>query len=638
MDTPSSAFEASASERPASSPQEPGTLSRLFGIDLRSLALFRVGLGVIVLLDLFSRARYLTAHYTDRGVVPRDALYAWLLQPAQWSFHVLSGSAAWQVLLFVLAGLFALGMIFGFRTRWMVFFSWVFAASLQYRNPMINNSGDQLLRLLLFWSMFLPLGAKYSIDAAVNPHPERLPRRVLNMATFALLMQVCIVYWFTAALKSHPIWVSEFSAVYYALSIEQFVTPLGKLMYPYPELMQALTIFTLYLEIIGPALVFLPVWTAPVRIVVILLFFALHAGFGLSMRLGFFPWISAVSWLVFLPSAFWDGLFARLRTPSRLGLRVYYDGDCGFCKRGARLLHTFLLLPETPLLPAQSDATVHEAMVKHHSWVVRDAKGRLHVKWAAFLAVLRQSPVAFWLAPLLAFPPIAAVGRRFYEFVAANRHRTDVIVSFLTPRPIAVDQPKPVNVALAFLLAYVVAWNIRTFDHERLEPFLPTWTDPIGYITTLAQRWDMFAPYPWSDDGWYVVVAKLRNGREVDIFRGGVPLSWDKPEWVVDDYPSQRWRKYHMNLSRETYKGLRRPYAEYLAWNWNRHHDSDEQLLGLDVYFMREWTRPDYKTAPLEKDLLISYPNRGKEPKSRDGQSVAPAPGEATGSHATPAA
>lgn len=606
MEPFSSDPEAAAPVRPASASSPSQTLSRLFGIDLRSLALFRVCLGVIVLLDLCSRARYLTAHYTDRGVMPRDALYVYLLAPAQWTFHVFSGSAAWQIFLFVLAGLFAVGMIFGYRTRWMVFFTWVFAISLQYRNPMINNSGDQLLRLLLFWSMFLPLGAKFSIDAAVNPDPERLPRRVFNVASFALLMQVCIVYWFTAALKSHPIWIADFSAVYYALSIEQFVTPLGKLIYPYPALMQGLTILTLYLEIIGPAMVFLPVWTARVRVGVILLFLALHLGFGLSMRLGFFPWISAASWLVFLPSEFWDALFARLRTPSRLGLKVYYDGDCGFCKRGARLLKTFLLLPETPLLPAQSDANVHEAMVKHHSWVVGDAEGRLYVKFEAAIAVARQSPLVFWLAPVLALPPVAAVGRRAYEFVAANRHRTGAIVRFLSPRELQVNLPRPLNVAAGFLFAYALVWNVWLLDRERLSPMMPGWARPIGFATTVAQHWDMFAPFPWSDDGWYVSVAELRDGREVDVFRGGSPVSWEKPEWVVDDYPSQRWRKFLMNLSRDSYAGLRRPYAEFLVRDWNRRHDGDGQIERFELYFMREWTRPDYETAPLQKVLLYS--------------------------------
>lgn len=590
-------------------PASPGALERVFGIDLRSLALFRVALGAIVLLDLPSRARYLTAHYTDSGAVPRDALYAYLLQPTQWTFHVLSGSAAWQVFLFILSGIFALAMILGYRTRWAVLFTWAFAASLQYRNPMVNNSGDMLLRVLLFWSLFMPLGAKWSIDAAVNDRAEPIPRRVCNAATFALLMQVCIVYWFTAALKSHPIWRSDHTAVYYALSIEQFVKPLGKLVYPYPGIMSALTISTLYLEIVGPALVFLPIGTARIRIAAILAFFALHAGFGVTMGLGFFPWISAASWLPFLPSEFWDRLFARLRTRARLGLRLYIDGDCGFCRRMARVVREFLLLPETPIIAAQTDESIHADLKRMNSWVVIDADGRRHFRFGAVIAVLRHSPLAFWLAPLLALPPFAWMGNRAYEIVAANRHRTGAVVRILAPRPLHIDLPRPANFAAGILLAYVVLWNVRTLDYEKYVGFLPSWLDPIGYLTTLAQRWDMFAPYPLTDDGWYVIAATLHDGSEVDIFRGGAPLSWEKPAWVVFDYPSDRWRKFHMNLYREDYKGIRRFYAQYLCWDWNRRHETDHQLDGLDIYFMQELTRPNYETAPVEKRLLYAHHN-----------------------------
>ena len=49
-------------------------LRELFGIDLRTLALARIGLSFLVLLDLSLRARDLSAHYTDQGVLPRSAL------------------------------------------------------------------------------------------------------------------------------------------------------------------------------------------------------------------------------------------------------------------------------------------------------------------------------------------------------------------------------------------------------------------------------------------------------------------------------------------------------------------------------------------------------------------------------------
>lgn len=609
MDQPSSPLTGA----PSASPRRPSNaaeiLANLFAIDLRSLALFRVTIGTIILIDLFSRARYLTAHYTDRGVLPRADLYFSLLQPWQWSVHLLSGSAAWQVFLFVIAGICALAMIFGYRTRWAVFFTWVLAASVQYRNPMVNNSGDMLLRVLLFWSLWLPLGARYSIDAAVNSREAPPPTSVSNMATAALLLQTCMVYWFTAALKDHLIWRVDHSAVYYALSIEQFIRPLGKWLYGFPDLLPVLTIFTLYLEIIGPALAFLPFWTGPLRVLVILAFFGLHLAFGVTMSLGCFPWISAASWLPFVPTWFWEKLFARLRTPRRLGLRIYYDGDCGFCKRMARLVRTFFLLPETPLIPAQSDPSIHADMKSQNSWVIVDADGNRTFKFQAFLTLCRHSPVAFWIVPLLALPPCAWFGRRVYETIASNRDKTGPIVHFLDPRPLNVELPRPANALLGFLLGYVILWNVRTMDYEKYVGFLPAWTDPIGYSTTLAQRWDMFAPYPLTDDGWFVIPARLHNGREVDVFRGGRDLSWDKPAWVVYDYPSDRWRKFHMNLSREPYKGARKPYAEYLCWDWNRRHPYDEKLDGLDIYYMLELTLPDYATQPVRARLLHAHHN-----------------------------
>ena len=48
-----------------------GWLSDVFGIDTRSLAVFRIGLALTILLDLVLRAQDLGAHYTDAGVLPR---------------------------------------------------------------------------------------------------------------------------------------------------------------------------------------------------------------------------------------------------------------------------------------------------------------------------------------------------------------------------------------------------------------------------------------------------------------------------------------------------------------------------------------------------------------------------------------
>src|ERR1700678_2894139 len=48
----------------------PKTLRNVFGLDLRSLALFRINIALVFLWDLQERARDLRAHYTEDGVLP----------------------------------------------------------------------------------------------------------------------------------------------------------------------------------------------------------------------------------------------------------------------------------------------------------------------------------------------------------------------------------------------------------------------------------------------------------------------------------------------------------------------------------------------------------------------------------------
>jgi len=82
----------------ARGPSQPRSVWRLagpreiFAIDLRTLALLRIGIAVIVLADLVLRAHDLRAHYTDFGVFPRAELAAYL-SPGAFSLHMLNGTA-----------------------------------------------------------------------------------------------------------------------------------------------------------------------------------------------------------------------------------------------------------------------------------------------------------------------------------------------------------------------------------------------------------------------------------------------------------------------------------------------------------------------------------------------------------------
>ena len=283
-------------------------VAELFGADLRALAVLRIGLALILLVDLVQRSSDLLLHYSDLGLLPRADLLRLNGRRSLASIHFVSGAWQVQALLFVVAGVCAVALLVGYRTRLATAASWFFFVSLNARNPMIAHGADVLIRVVLFWAIFLPLGGRYSVDSASTRSVKPRDPSVLSAATVVYLLQIVVVYWVTALRKSDPEWRTEGTALYYVLSLDHLTTPLGQYLLGFPALLKGLTYGVLGLEIVGPVLLFSPVLTTPIRSLTVLAFVLMHAGIGLTLRIGLFPWISALAMLPFLPSRFWDAV------------------------------------------------------------------------------------------------------------------------------------------------------------------------------------------------------------------------------------------------------------------------------------------------------------------------------------------
>jgi hypothetical protein len=273
-----------------------------FSLDLRSLALFRIALGSVLIGDLVARAQDLRAFYTDFGVLPRHELLSQFRWPEFWSLHVLSGAAWFQVLLFIVAGAFALMLLIGYQTRVATIASWLLLLSLQARNPYINHAGDVLLRLLLFWAMFLPLGKRFGVDALWDLDEVEGPRSAPSIPSVAFTLQVVCVYLFAFLWKSGTEWHNG-TALEYALNIEQMATPFGQWLLDHPALLPALTHIARYGELAIAFLLVLP-WQLP-RLLAVIAMIALQLGFGFALRVGHFPYIAIIAALALLPPVIW---------------------------------------------------------------------------------------------------------------------------------------------------------------------------------------------------------------------------------------------------------------------------------------------------------------------------------------------
>ena len=180
----------------------------------------RVVLGLTFLSDILNRFGDINAFYSDRGILTRAEFLQNYGIHSKWGLLISGGEPWWVFLLFTVGAIFGIFYTLGIRTRISAVVIWIVYMSLHNRLPIINHGGDNLIRILFFYSVFLPIGAEYSIDKVLNPKWAEVPRRFFSSWTVLLFIQVMCIYWFTVYYKWHPHYKSEFSAIYYALQLE----------------------------------------------------------------------------------------------------------------------------------------------------------------------------------------------------------------------------------------------------------------------------------------------------------------------------------------------------------------------------------------------------------------------------------
>ena len=280
----------------------------VFSLDTRSLALARIGLGCMLIRWYLVAMMNVELFWTDEGVLPRE-LAENLLFSGQWSFHLLSGEPAFQWMLIALGMAAALAFTVGYHTRLACALSVLLLLSAQIRNPWIVNGGDIILRSMLFWMIWLPMGARFSMDARRQQEKSASPRTT-SLACIALMTQMIVIYFFNGMHKSDPVWHTHGTAV--ELSLQHYGTHLGLWLADFPSLTNLLTHSVLWMELALPWFLFFPWKTNAIRTLVVGVFVSFHLGLFFTMELGIFPWIAVVAWFAFLPGSIWN-LFSFTR-------------------------------------------------------------------------------------------------------------------------------------------------------------------------------------------------------------------------------------------------------------------------------------------------------------------------------------
>lgn len=276
----------------------------IFSLDLRALAILRIWLALVIIIDLTMWALDLRAFFTDSGILPTDLLMANYQQENMRAFHSLSWSYRRQFTLLILNYAIALALLVWRKSRVMHILAWAFFCSLNARNPIINSGADSVMRVLLFWAMFLPTHIRRSIDRKDKPKPEET--NFLSRASAGFIIQVASIYVRNYVVKTDPQRKVDFTATYTALSIDVFRTAFGTRLYQFPWLLKFITQFRVYLEWRWVLLFLIPRKQWRRRTLACLAFIAVHFWMAITLKIGYFPRTCILARAVLLPKEFWS--------------------------------------------------------------------------------------------------------------------------------------------------------------------------------------------------------------------------------------------------------------------------------------------------------------------------------------------
>jgi predicted DCC family thiol-disulfide oxidoreductase YuxK len=546
---------------------EVSRLSRAFAqryltIDGRSLALCRVALAGVLIVDLLRRLPWLRDLYTNAGLLPNHTELWRPWQPHMFSFFFMASEPEETAVLFAIALFCFVCFAVGWHTRVFHVLSFAMTTSLHERNLIAENGGTVALAVIMVWTAFLPLGRRFSVDALLESlrqrpdeqppdlSPEKLAgpdaRPAVSLAALAVLLQIALVYWFNFIHKSGATWRTG-TAIHYVLHQERIVTTLGLWLRPHVTLAgsKLLTYATLAVEAAAPFLVLSPIFWKQLRVLAAVLLFGLHGGIALLVNVGIFSAAMMTFYPLLIDGSVWD-LLARWAPMTGRRRRVFYDAGCGVCFQIVRVLArmdglrrlTWIANSEAAAFPPGVDA----ALVERTIVVVDPETGRCWTRSDAFAEILAALPLGRLVAWGLRVPGLRAIAGASYDAFARNRTTVSTWLGFaacsISPEPAA----PPVVTAtgpsllrgwlrkqqgrlreLAVAATLIVLGGDATLGNAAMPKGLrwshrPDWMAAAVQYTHATEGWSMFSPEAPIYDMMVVVDAVTRDGRHVDPY------------------------------------------------------------------------------------------------------------------------
>ncbi len=629
-------------------------LSQLFretylSADVRWLGVFRILYGTLLCVDLIRRWIDVRFYYTNDGILPN---HFELFRPGWHNIYSVffAFSTRGEVnVAFTLALACFVTFTLGFRTKLFHALSLLFITSLNARNLFVENGGTIVVNILGLWTLFLPLGKRFSLDAVaasmrarnevdaaeLNDRAEPAPalEPAVSLAVFALLLQWSVIYFFNFVHKSGVGWRNH-TAIYWFLEQNRIVTWFGVWCRTHLPLavFKVMTAGALLTEASLAFVMLIPFSRENMRRIGLLLALGLHGSIAAMSRLGPFSYVMVIQFIIHLSAtdfAFVSRWFAR---PAR-ARTVIYDADCGICLWLCRLLKRLDPFERLHFIANDEFEKIPEAVAREElerTLVVLLPDGTQAREERAVFEVARALPFGivpfFWLA----VPGLSALGNALYRRIAPNRSRISAwfglaqcgvpsavrrgVVALPAARHTfrgdwasAFVVPREATVALLMIVLGVEVCVDNPYVSRRFHVSRPEWMETLVETPRIFQGWGMFAPEPPYEDGHMVVDGRTMDGRKLDPFTGREPFfdPYSATGWGDD----QLWCDYTNHIRWSNNAPNRQHLRDYLEHVHEYTHRPQDQLAAFDVWWVQNKSPEPGQTRgqPLPPERLISF-------------------------------
>lgn len=275
-------------------------------VDLRPISMFRIVFGLFLFYDLCDLFPNLRTFFSDEGVLPRPAFLGQWARQARFSALDSFGSPLLVHIFWAMAVVAVLAMAIGYRSRLASIASFILVSAFQERLPPLFDGSDTVIRMTLFWNMFVENGNLWSVDAVLAEKAGK-PLAALGSAMYVRIMQLQIawIYLCTAIHKTGGTTWRNGTAVHYTLHLDHvFSRPWAGQAEWFSDnavIIWLLTLGTLVVEYGFIVLAFFPIpslskWA---RALGVLAVSGLHIGIAFTINVGLFSYLMPLTMLMF---------------------------------------------------------------------------------------------------------------------------------------------------------------------------------------------------------------------------------------------------------------------------------------------------------------------------------------------------